>query len=325
MKSKPLSPSSAHLDWVDVAKGLGIVLVVMSHTVAGPVIALAFLFHMPLFFILSGYLYRQRPNGGFLLAKAKSLLVPYAVFLVLIFGATHMGAIVHGHLGLQAVIDAVYGGKRLTGPLGVFWFVTCLFAAQVAYNTLANTCRTRTVLAWWVAAIGLGGALLVALLPQLSLPWCLDLVPVAMGFFGIGHWLKEGKVPPVWLASLCAVIFAASAVCAVVGVSFFFNMKYSHLGPPLVGVMLAAALSWVVMELCKVLGKVGPVNMVLGELGRASLVIMFLHQAIHFTLMRRYDYHSEWGITLIGIGLPYIVYWAAGRWAVSKRLLLGKA
>jgi fucose 4-O-acetylase-like acetyltransferase len=321
---KPLS-SSAHLDWIDVAKGLGIVLVVMSHTVAGPVMELAFLFHMPLFFILSGYLYRERPSSGFIMAKAKSLLVPYGVFLVLIFGATHMGAIMHGQLGLQPVIDVVYGGKRLTGPLGVFWFVTCLFVAQVAYNALANRCSSRTVLAWWVAAIGLGGAALVAVWPQLNLPWCLDLVPVAMGFFGIGHWLKEGKVPPVWLTGLCAVIFVASAVCAVVGISFLFNMKYSHLGPPLIGVMLAAALSWVVMELCKVLGKMGPVNVALGELGRASLVIMFLHQAIHFTLMRRYDYHSEVGITLIAIGLPYLVYLAAGRWAVSRRLVLGKA
>ena len=59
--------SNNDLDWVHIAKGLAIVLVVVGHfypvqspeywTVMHQVI---YAFHMPVFFLLSGYLYHRR-------------------------------------------------------------------------------------------------------------------------------------------------------------------------------------------------------------------------------------------------------------------------
>ena len=62
-KTKKVSKSTTenvHLDWVDVAKGLGIFLVIYGHTMqygTSPSISKAISsFHMPMFFILSGYI-----------------------------------------------------------------------------------------------------------------------------------------------------------------------------------------------------------------------------------------------------------------------------
>ena len=48
--------ASSRIDWVDLAKGIAILLVILGHTVKVPIIRAAiFSFHMLLFFILSGF------------------------------------------------------------------------------------------------------------------------------------------------------------------------------------------------------------------------------------------------------------------------------
>src|SRR6516162_8987779 len=90
----------ARLEWVDVAKGLGIALVVLGHTLRGLVNAgllnpegpvqvvdrWIYAFHMPLFFILSGlFLARsaERPLRSFVADKLLRLGYPYLVWVTL--------------------------------------------------------------------------------------------------------------------------------------------------------------------------------------------------------------------------------------------------
>lgn len=80
-----------HIHWVDVAKGLGMFLVILGHTVKNnEILWWIYSFHMPLFFFLSGYLSEQ--NGRisnvkiFVIKKSKSLLLPFVFFrLLLVF------------------------------------------------------------------------------------------------------------------------------------------------------------------------------------------------------------------------------------------------
>ncbi|WP_442945177.1 acyltransferase family protein [Nostoc sp.] len=50
---------SQRIEWIDCWKGLAIITVVVGHIIA-PVSKYIFWFHMPLFFFLSGYLYRKK-------------------------------------------------------------------------------------------------------------------------------------------------------------------------------------------------------------------------------------------------------------------------
>lgn len=48
---------NTRVEWVDVAKGIGIILVVLGHNQSPDyIIKFIYSFHMPLFFFLSGYL-----------------------------------------------------------------------------------------------------------------------------------------------------------------------------------------------------------------------------------------------------------------------------
>lgn len=88
------------LDFIDIAKGIGIFLVVLGHSlvpqIRESVPAAKFLwifiynFHMPLFFFLSGWLFERglpkyTSKGRFILNKFKFLMVPYFVFSILTY------------------------------------------------------------------------------------------------------------------------------------------------------------------------------------------------------------------------------------------------
>ncbi len=86
-----------YFDWIDAAKGLGIILVVFAHTLvpqireeslnASFIWIFIYNFHMPLFFFLSGYLFekgleRYTDKGKFILGKLKYLMLPYLTFSI---------------------------------------------------------------------------------------------------------------------------------------------------------------------------------------------------------------------------------------------------
>lgn len=78
------------LNYIDAAKGIGILLVVLGHHIQGKpeLIHWIYSFHMPLFFILTGYLehrnqadHRQSADlRSYIRKKAAALLWPYYTF-----------------------------------------------------------------------------------------------------------------------------------------------------------------------------------------------------------------------------------------------------
>lgn len=70
---------------VDIAKGILIILVVVAHAQADIVHDIIFIFHMPLFFVISGFLIRQEKllKTGYVRGKIKHLIIPYMIYLML--------------------------------------------------------------------------------------------------------------------------------------------------------------------------------------------------------------------------------------------------
>jgi fucose 4-O-acetylase-like acetyltransferase len=82
-----VSPTK-RVDYYDIAKGIGILMVVLGHSqnLCKPLnilSAIAWSFHMPLFFILSGMCFKRK-EYGYLSSSFKRLVVPY-IFTILLF------------------------------------------------------------------------------------------------------------------------------------------------------------------------------------------------------------------------------------------------
>lgn len=126
--------------WVDIAKGIGIILVIMGHANCPNLPhGIIYSFHMPLFFFLSGlFISRQCENNFriYLKKNFKSLLLPYFYFNIISIAFYYtMSIMFHKELLIGNVQDNLIGifvGMRFGSPYHhVLWFLPCLFFAKM--------------------------------------------------------------------------------------------------------------------------------------------------------------------------------------------------
>jgi len=137
----PTRPENSNrIDWVDYAKGIGIILVVVGHVLRGlqkipaavpgweAVDSWIYAFHMPLFFFLSGLFIEpscRGPLGRFIGDKARRILWPYFVWTILQEGIRHLSG--SSALAWGDFWTIVYR------PVMQFWFLYVLFLLMVFY------------------------------------------------------------------------------------------------------------------------------------------------------------------------------------------------
>ena len=72
--------------WIDMLRGIGALLVLLGHLVpeTSKLKFYIYSFHMPMFFFISGYLFKYKNNIKYLIKdKFKKLIIPYFVFNVI--------------------------------------------------------------------------------------------------------------------------------------------------------------------------------------------------------------------------------------------------
>lgn len=87
------------LEYMDVAKGLGIIAIILGHT-STVFEKYVFPFHVPLFFLISGFfLSFRKPLSEYTKNKAKQLLVPYCTTAIIVVIEKTILNTVRGGLG----------------------------------------------------------------------------------------------------------------------------------------------------------------------------------------------------------------------------------
>lgn len=130
-------------EWVLIAKGIGTILVVVGHfypetspTYWSKIREIIYLFHMPLFFILSGYLYSygKYSYGDLIKTKAKRLLYPFASIAVVFFLIKYVaGQVVNLEhpVDINSIYALLFDPVRSYMPL--LWFMYALFLIFATY------------------------------------------------------------------------------------------------------------------------------------------------------------------------------------------------
>lgn len=274
------------LDWVDVAKGIGIFLVVAGHSSLPPHSrSLIYIFHMPLFFFVSGIF--MRTGGLRLVHKIQSLVLPYiyfSVFEVVFFWMASFW------LGREySVVGAIRGFLIGNVPAmqvdPVLWFLPCLFVAQVIAQIFIHL-----RLPGLVAVAGLALTFLSYLLCNdwrdlfsERLPWGADAAVMASGFVVLGFsfraWIDRfAKLQKAWLAVIfvggLGVIVVAARKAGLVSIAdYAYPHYFSFMSGALAGISATFALSRLIHG-----------SVVLAFLGRNSMAIFAFHINAFFFL-----------------------------------------
>jgi acyltransferase len=236
--SETVRSRSAALDAVRVA---GIAVVVASHTWPdAPLLRLlASPWHVPAFFILTGYLWNEhRTLGDDARRRAHSLLLPYATWLALIGLPFVVWTWVQGGSPARMAAGLLYGAQ-LGRPFSAFWFVAALFAACLLVRLMQRF--TRPV-AWLAAGAGVVAVYLAG--PTLAdTPYSIGLVPACAAFILLGQEIRRVR-HLVQRPGVIGVIALTTALVLIAGGAYApLDIKYGDLGLPLIGVVVATLVS----------------------------------------------------------------------------------
>jgi acyltransferase len=127
---------NGRIKFIDLAKGIGIFLVVMGHSME-PRSAFIYSFHMPLFFLLSGYFYRYESFKTTLLGKVNRLLVPFYFFSIISWCVYLLKIIYIGDK--DGILNYVISFKQIIVGLDPdvgnvpLWFLPCLLTTSLFY------------------------------------------------------------------------------------------------------------------------------------------------------------------------------------------------
>jgi fucose 4-O-acetylase-like acetyltransferase len=315
--------SKQRLEWIDILKGIGIIVVVLGHAISGAAHQAMFLFHMPLFFFLAGSLHKARDPMRMMKRSAKRLLVPYVVFMAVFFLPTLFLQEPHGGLRdvLRLATKFVYGGCYLAGFVGIVWFVTCLFATQQLVNWMCRWSRWNRFA--MMALIGTLAYLNEYLEPALYLPLAANVVLAAAPLFYIGMLTKQVEWTAVRLAT-CFAIAVLSLVATLNGVAVPWDMKHAVYGLPVVSVIAAFAWFICLSRMSQWIAAVPIMSSMLASIGRMSLGIMFMHQIVQISLHDYGDVANDWLRGSMALAISFLISLALSYFNATRVFFLGE-
>ncbi len=326
----PLYESGApKVAMIDVAKGFGILLIVLGHNTIfsstfGFVSEVLAAFRIPFFFFMSGVTFSiaRRTLGQVALQRADAWLKPCAVVIIVV-GALKIALGVGTPEGLLLSLTFATGFTFAWPPL---WFLPHLWlvyvftaALLIKCQRLINTLRKRIFL---LMCFGLGGYYLLHLfsspldnpsctkqliftmrLFQCGLPYSADLLLVTALYFLIGHFLSDAikRFKPRRLEMVFAVV-GLLVLCEQFPLSLDLNAReYQDL---LISPFQAFFGIFAMLGLCYYCGKSRYLTTVIGYFGKTSLFILLFHAPILYWILRNLP---RWIDSPLGVGIAAFV------------------
>ncbi len=281
----------------DIAKGIGIVLVVMEHDhfikvdhIPWQVIILSF--HMPLFYFISGMFFN--PNHSMreqLSRRFNSLLKPY---LAVCLSFVVCLLLKNNDLAkfFQDVAGIVYGtGRTLHWPYGVLWFLPSLFCTAMAFFILHNFFlrKAKQIYYRWavILSVLVGGYWANqwfrgnGTYPDLL--WSLNLVCITTFFYALGYEFHRNlliinKKFRHWFAVLAVLIMGGYVITTLNHHYLVLNLFYRRYDSLWVNTLEAISAIYLVLY-CSIMlaNNYNRISVFLSYIGERSLTIFMFH------------------------------------------------
>ncbi|MBR2793722.1 MAG: acyltransferase [Solobacterium sp.] len=289
------------IEWVDVARGLAMILVIAGHTAAMGSFtrSIIFSFHIPLFFILSGYTFHPAKSKEEFFRGLKKdalhLLVPYVVSafvitLIQIFYRHNPAGTEFKNLG-ESLLWASGTGDGTHEPVGILWFLASLFTARQLFSLLYLIFEEKgkqsfVPCAAILSLIGFG----IGFIDWNWLIFNLDVSMAAVGFLLAGYEYRRHEAV---LNRYRPAIFPFAMIIWMVLMKMFGYIEMSGRWYPefSLGILEALCGSYMVIWFSQSLSGAKPLKKSLCTVGKASLMIMCVHAVEDrvFSFWTRYD------------------------------------
>lgn len=284
------------IGYIDMAKGLAIILVIVGHSSFVPPLAkmILYIFHIPLFFFLSGFTLNVRKYetfSGYFLNKWKSLVVPF--FLLNIFVFLFQLFVMYPDQVLSFNILQFIKQLLISDRLHIYfqlWFLNVLFLAHVFSYFILK--RGWNLGQWMIIILSL--FVLVYLGQKIYekeyyLIWNIDLVPVAMIFILLGVWTKNNlhRLEKYFSVYFLPVVGVLTVLIGRMNYRLSGNqivdLYYQQIGNHFLFYIAAISGIWSVLIFFKTL----PESSIMKSIGQKTLIYYGVHSPIVLVLVEK--------------------------------------
>lgn len=273
----------------DVAKGIAIICVILGHLEIWNIVRVVYTFHMPIFFLISGYFLSCRKDiMAFIRAKVRQLIVPYYITCLFICLFSIPVSIIFGRNVINQLIiwicGSIYGSGAAPGIwhsfpsfIGALWFLLALFW---------GSCIVRYVFENHENKLLLSGSCIViisyvgwATAQKVWLPFSIQAGMMASGFIFLGYLarrysvlsIKYPKITYLFLIGIVTWCIKFYKNLAMVNCSFE-NGFMDILGALAASFLILKACQWIIAK--NILPSI--IN-ILAWYGRYSIIILAFH------------------------------------------------
>lgn len=280
------------IEYLDILRGFGIITMIIGHISFSNGVGLDHIidhfihaFHMLLFFFISGMLYskKDKPVAKQILAKAKSLLIPYISFGLIAYA---LWLVIHiQEISINPLIGILLVDSNNIPISGAIWFLFALFLTYAIYISLEKLIKNYTIFTVAIFTIAILGSFQQKIV-DVQLPFTITQAFVGVGIFHIGRLLNENvdkKIVntlfnmPLWL--LCVSIPVS---VALIFLNKYINMRTNEYGYVLLFWFNLVHCTLNGINVCKLIDKLDKNNITkpLKTIGRDSIVFLCLNQII---------------------------------------------
>jgi fucose 4-O-acetylase-like acetyltransferase len=237
------------------------------------------------------------------------------------------------NLDYQKIADCFafnfYPGGRYTGGFYViFWFITCLYATQIAFAFIHKAFKSSAAC---LSIVGMAFILVhyapfIAYIGQYVIPWNIDVAMFALAYYSFGFYAREVlKHVNTTVTAASAAISIALIFYGMMGLfKYSINLKYGTYSTLLLDLTVPIIMS-IALIACSQKCAAYRAGNTLALLGRYSLPIMYLHLPVNIILHNYYNFtYGPAAFVLIGLAVPAVL--AAllfDRFWLTRLLLLG--
>lgn len=263
---------------IDIAKGIGIILVCLGHmpTLPSCIIKFVYFFHMPLFFFISGLCFtpqKYKSGTAYMKHRAICLLYPYLTmslaYVAVLFST--------GESDFKDLIcnTFIWGNGPEKGI--ALWFLPVLFLTESMFWTM----KALSFRVWIVLSAVLPALTYCIYRCTLILPMHFEITIPALFFYGYGFFMncRFRQIQ----AGNKDIVSASAALCVLAALSFILKDAMDMLNsyyPNIIIKFLCAGLGiYAVYVVSTALEKrTKKLRASFAAIGRYSIVILFTHQ-----------------------------------------------
>lgn len=227
------------IEWVDIAKGIGMILVIAGHTIYLGYSFPLYAFHMPLFFFLSGLVFKDKNESfkNYVESKSKSLLKPWIIMILISFLICLSVPQWRSALTIKDIVADFYTANTNTLQNSSLWYLICYFFVLILFYLVKRLkFNHKGILLFFIIAFALlwiRETLELIPLPFHRMPFKIDSALIAIVFFFVAfhyktHILSVANNKIKWTPVILVTIVSL-ALCVFNGWSNINSLEFGRI------------------------------------------------------------------------------------------------